>query len=73
MMPQHASVMLRVCRPEKTMNDPTKKPANPSAEQTRQIEPPEDDERPTRPTRPPRVADFIIDRDKTDPLRRFRF
>jgi hypothetical protein len=54
------------------MNDPTKKPANPSAEQTRQIEPPADDERP-RPTRPPTVADFIIDRDKTDPLRRFRF
>lgn len=54
------------------MNDPTKKPANPAAEQTRQIEPPADDERP-RPTRPPTVADFIIDRDKTDPLRRFRF
>lgn len=63
---------MRVCRPEKQMSDPTKKPANPSTEQTREIEPPADDERP-RPTRPPTVADFIIDLDKTDPLRRFRF
>jgi hypothetical protein len=55
------------------MSDSTKKPANPTADQTRQLEPPTDDERRPRPTRPPTVADFIIDLDKTDPLRRFRF
>jgi hypothetical protein len=73
MMQQHATVMLRVCRPENTMNDPTKIPANPSADQTRNILPPANDEDRPRPTRPPTVADFIIDLDKTDPLRRFRF
>jgi hypothetical protein len=70
MMPQYASVMMRVCRPENTMSESNEKPGTP-AEQTRQLDPPSDDER--RPTRPPTVADFIIDLDKTDPLRRFRF
>ena len=46
--------------------------AKPQADQTRQLEPRDDDERPA-PTRPPKTSDFIIDLDKTDPLRRFRF
>jgi hypothetical protein len=71
-MRQHAGVTMRVCRQENIMSEPTKKPAKPSVGQTQQIEPPADDERP-RPTRPPTVADFIIDLDETDPLRRFRF
>jgi hypothetical protein len=71
-MPQHATVMMRVCRPEKTMSKSNDDAAKPRADQTRQLEPRDEDERPA-PPRPPRTSDFIIDLDKTDPLRRFRF
>ena len=54
---------------DSTNDTPLKRPA----EQTQHLDAPiDEDERPAA-TRPPRVADFIIDRDKTDPLRRFRF
>ncbi len=55
------------------MSDATDKPVKPPAEQTQHLETRTDEDERPAPTRPPRVSDFIRDRDKTDPLRRFRF
>lgn len=55
------------------MSDSTNKPLKPEVRERPRLDSPRDEDEHPHPTRPPTVADFIIDRDKTDPLRRFRF